>query len=241
MFLIDKKFGHISHMKLLPHGSIFLCRNLFICEIYKYENNNNNTTDGENNNNFILLNMWVHNKNKEIISSNIYILGNKINNEYNNNKIKNEYTNKNEIHKNSNLNQKNKKKINYSLHNLINDDNSIDSAVSKNKILDLYKSNDEILNIKNKESELNKEEIKNEDTYYIITLDIDGNFNLYYNDNKIEIINTLFNIYKIKNISNNNKNLSLFSVGFPYYITMNEYYYIITTDYGIFVISKSKE
>ena len=235
MFLIDKKFGHISHMKLLPNGCIFLCRNLFICEIYKYENNNNNTTDGENNNNFILLNMWVHNKNKEIISSNIYILGNKINtNYYNNNKIKSENTKRNEIHKNSNLNQKNKKKINKTLHNLINDDNSIDSAVSKNKILDFYKSNDEILNIKNKE-------INNEDNYYIITLDIDGNFNLYYNNNNIEIINTLFNIYKIKNISNNNKNLSLFSVGFPYYITMNEYYYIITTDYGIFVISKSKE
>ena len=185
--------------------------------------------------------MWVHNQNKKKISSNIYILGNKINNEYNNNKIKNENTSRNKIHKNSNLNQKNKKKIYNTLHSLINDDNSIDSAVSKNKILDFYKSNDEILNIENKESELNKKEIKNENIYFSITLDIDGNFNLYYNINKIEIINTLFNIFKIKNISNNNKNLSLFSVGFPYYIAMNEYCYLITTDYGIFVISKSKE
>jgi hypothetical protein len=249
-YLIDKKFGHISHMKLLPNDCIFLCRNLFICEIYKY---NSNITDDESNNNFILINMWVHNKNKEIISSNIYVLGNKISNEYKNNKIKSENLNKNEIHENSNLNKENKKgnKKNNILHNLINDDNnfSIDSCVSKNRILDFYKSNNEILNIENKEnelkeeSELNKKDIKNEDTYYIITLDIDGNFNLYYNknENNIEIKITLFNLYKIKNISNNSKNLSFFSVGFPYYITMNEYYYIITTDNGIFVISKSKE
>ena len=249
-YLIDKKFGHISHMKLLPDDCIFLCRNLFICEIYKY-NNNINITDDENNNNFILINMWVHNKNKEIISSNIYVLGNKICNEYKNNKIKSENSKKNEIHKNSNLNKDNKKgfKKNNNLHNLINDDNnfSIDSSISKNKLLDFYKSNDEILNIENKENELkvesNKKEIKNEDIYYIITLDIDGNFNLYYNNNEnnIETKITLFNLYNIENISNNSKNLSFFSVGFPYYITMNEYYYVVTTDNGIFVISKSKE
>ena len=105
------------------------------------------------------------------------------------------------------------------------------------------------MNVENKENELKKEgelnenEIKNEGSYYIITLDIDGNFNLFYNnkENNIEIKITLFNLYKIKNISNNSKNLSFFSVGFPYYITMNEFYYIITTDNGIFVISKSKE
>ena len=249
-YLIDKKFGHISHMKLLPNDCIFLCRNLFICEIYKY---NSNITDDESNNNFILINMWVHNKNKEIISSNIYVLGNKTSNEYKNNKIKSENSNKNEIHKNSNKKKENKKGIkkNNILHNLINDDNnfSIDSSVSKNKILDFCKSNDEILNVENKENELKKEgelnenEIKNEGSYYIITLDIDGNFNLFYNnkENNIEIKITLFNLYKIKNISNNSKNLSFFSVGFPYYITMNEFYYIITTDNGIFVISKSKE
>jgi hypothetical protein len=223
-----------------------LCRNLFICEIYKY-NNNNNIIDNENKNNFILINKWVHNKNKEIISSNIYVLGNKISNEYKDNKIKNDNSNKNEIDKNSNLNKENKKEIknNNILHNLINDDNnfSIDSSISKNKILDFYKSNNEILNIENKENELNKKEIKNEDNYYIITLDIEGNFNLYYNNNEnnMEIKITLFNLYKIRNISHNNKNLSFFSVGFPYYITMNELYYIITTDNGIFIISKSKE
>ena len=65
--------------------------------------------------------MWVHNKNKEIISSNIYVLGNKISNEYKNNKIKSENLNKNEIHKNSNLNKENIKGIkkNNILHNLI--------------------------------------------------------------------------------------------------------------------------
>ena len=251
-YLIDKKFGHISHMKLLPDDCIFLCRNLFDCEIYKFKNNSN-ITDAENNNDFILINMWIHNKNKEIISSNIYVLGNKISNEYKNNKIKNENSSKNEIQKNTNLNKQNNKGINKNniLHNLINEDSnySSDSAVSKNRILDFYKCNDEILKIENKEyelkeeNELNKKEMNIKGNYYIITLDIDGNFNLYYNNNENnkEIAITLFNLYKIGSISNINKNLSFFSVGFPYYITMNEYYYIITTDYGIFVISKSKE
>ena len=107
-------------MKLLPDDCIFLCRNLFICEIYKY-NNNNSIIDNENKNNFILINKWVHNKNKEIISSNIYVLGNKRSNEYKDNKIKNDNSNKNEIDKNSNLNKENKKEIknNNILHNLI--------------------------------------------------------------------------------------------------------------------------
>ena len=39
-------------------------------------------------------------------------------------------------------------------------------------------------------------------------------------------------------IDNKYKNLEFFSVGFPYYIVANDFYYGITTDHGLFVISK---
>ena len=284
-YLLNKTFGHISHMKLLPDNCIFLCRNLFLCEIYKYKKynidyfENNYKTDD-----FILLNTWVHNQNKEIISSNVYILGSKISYEY-----KAYYKfNKNENYKNSNFQIKkdggggNNKYLNLNhsdiLHNYINemDNSSIDSSSSKHKILGYERERDynfknyngEILhlesdiNIKKNEKIEKIERKKNkrdslqvnindsdgviaqekEKNYYIITLDIDGNFNLYYNtDNYKGIQLTLFNLYTIENIPRKNKILTFFSIGYPYYITMNELYYVITTDNGIFIINRKKD
>ena len=51
---------------------------------------------------------------------------------------------------------------------------------------------------------------------------------------------TLFNLYNIQNIEKKYKDTKFFSLGFPYYITMNENYYIITTDNGIFVINSEE-
>ena len=269
--LLDKKFGHISHMKLLPDNCIFLCRNLFVCEIYKYKkkseenfiNINNNENNNKNDNIFILLNMWVHNYNNEIISSNVYIFGNKISYEYKNN-INND---KKEINRNSLFKIDNKKYLNKNeiLHNLIHEidnNSSVDSSNSKNKIIDYenkYEKKNNILNFENEEkiepkdkiekrlykkgslivnfNDSDNDIIQNKEKYSIITLDIEGNFNLYYNseDNK-GIKSTLFNLYKVNKISQ--KNVKYFSVGFPYYITMNELYYIITTDKGVFAINK---
>ena len=78
---------------------------------------------------------------------------------------------------------------------------------------------------------INSKEIEN---YFIVTLDKDGNINLFNNKNQI----TLFNMYNINNIDNKYKKLEFFSVGFPYYIVVNEIYFGITTDHGLFVISK---
>ena len=50
---------------------------------------------------------------------------------------------------------------------------------------------------------------------------------------------TLFNIYNIKNIEDKYKKLEFFSVGFPYFIVINELYFCITTDHGLFVITKN--
>ena len=269
-YLLDKKFGHISHMKFLPENCIFLCRNLCVCEVYKYKFNEININD----NNFILLNMGVHNYNKEIISSNVYIPGNKISYEYR----KNNYDKK-DIYKNSQIKKGNKKlnNKNYFLHDLVHENennSSIDSSNSKNKILGYeneynYEYNNNILNLESEgqSKKIDKEEkveekiqrkiyqkdslkvncndsdyniTQNKDSYYIITLDIEGNFNLYFNsENNKGVKCTLFNLYKIQNISQK-KYLNFFSTGFPYYITMNEYYYVITSDIGVLVINKNK-
>ena len=275
-YLIEKQFGHISHMKLLPDNCIFLCRNLYECEIYRYkskinEDNYIKKSHEENNNNedFILLNKWVNIEKKEIISSNIYILGSKLSHEY---KVYN-------IEDLQNFKiKKNKKKLynynhNKALYNIVNEmenSMSIDSSSSKNKILAYDKEsnnkyNDDILNMegdlkKNKRKEIKIDKLNknnslivnwdesdnfistNNEDYYIITLDIDGNFNLYYNiDNNKGIKNNLFNLYKIENISQKYKKIKFFGAGFPYYITMNEFFYVITTDSGVFVIGKSNE
>ena len=283
-YMLDKKFGHISHMKLLPDNCIFLCRNLFLCEIYKYKKYNfyiNENDNNKKNEDFILLNAWVHNQNKEIISSNVYILGSKISFEYKtcykSNKIEN-YKNSNfQIKKDNNNNKY--VNLNHSsiLHNFINEmeNSSIDSSSSKNKILgyererdynfnnykgdilhlesDIYnKNNEKIEKIERKKNKKDSLQVnindsdnilteQKEKNYYIITLDIEGNFNLYYNsDNYKGIQFTLFNLYKIENISQKYKNLNFFSVGYPYYIIMNELYYAITTDNGIFIINRKK-
>ena len=291
-YLLDNGFGHISHMKLLPNDDcIFLCRNIYVCEIYKYKRNNKlynkhnsiniNIKENNDENDFCLLTTWVHHENIEIISSNVYISGYKISVEYNNDKIKKNYgKSKTENIKNSqNKNEKEKEKdiklyLNYKnkIKNETQDKNnsSIDSYSSKNKILDGYvQRNNDILNYGNEiKNHKNNNEIESKDEliqrkiqkkdslkvnynesdntsfsnkveYYIITLDITGNFNIFINKEKNNgIKKTLFNLYKIENIEQEYKNLKFFSIGFPYYITINEYYYVITTDHGVFVISK---
>ena len=73
--------------------------------------------------------------------------------------------------------------------------------------------------------------------YYIFTLDKDGSVNIYHNQKQ----KTLFNMYNINNIDNKYKKLEFFSIGFPYYIVANELYICITTDHGLFVISKNND
>ena len=71
---------------------------------------------------------------------------------------------------------------------------------------------------------------------YIITVDKNGNLNKYHKG----IIKTVFNLYNIKNIEQNYKDEEFFSLGFPYYVVMNNKYYAISTDHGIFVLSKKE-
>ena len=72
-------------------------------------------------------------------------------------------------------------------------------------------------------------------SFSIITLDIDGNVNLYQCGKE----STLFNLYNFKEISQKMKNDQFFSMGYEYYIKSNLNYFCISTDQGCFVIKKN--
>ena len=270
-YFIKNDFDHISFMKILPDDSIFLCRKIYLCEIYIIKYNNNNITNKFNENesyneinndnkNFILLKSWIHHPNNEIISCNVYIIKNKIQKKKEN-KIEKDESNliQTKIKREKEKKIKNRNVIK-SL-KLIESNNSYDSySESKNKIFN-YKSNNyssrfnniddfennekektDILNVNLKDNKIN-DIIEEKISYFILTLDIEGNFNIYRNNSEknggIKI--TLFNLYEIQNIEKKYKDLKFFSLGFPYYITMNDNYYVISTDNGIFVITSEKE
>ena len=94
----------------------------------------------------------------------------------------------------------------------------------KNKKIDIDSSHNE----KDKES-------KNDISFSIITLDIDGNVNLYQYGEEV----TLFNSYNFKDISQKIKNDKFFSMGYEYYIKSNLEYFCISTDHGCFVVKKN--
>ena len=132
--------------------------------------------------------------------------------------------------------QKNKQNMRY---NIISSDrkDSFKRVNSFSSIEIFEKKNKNKENIQNKEKEdktvmLTDKENKRSK---IIFLDSNGSVYSYQNNTQIN----LFNIYDINNIKQKYKNVQFFSLGFPYYIIANDYYYCITTDFGLFVFSKS--
>ena len=86
----------------------------------------------------------------------------------------------------------------------------------------------------NESYNMNNNNINN---YYILTLDKNGNINMY----KEHKVKKICNLYEINNIDEKFKVTQFFSVGYPYYIIMNEFYIGITTDHGLFVIANDKD
>ena len=108
------------------------------------------------------------------------------------------------------------------------------------------KSNNNNINNLKKETENNKEGTflnnqkenslinKENNNLSIITLDIDGNVNLYQNKSE----KTLFNLYDIKGISQDQKDKQFFSMGYAYYIKCNRNFICISNDHGCYIIKK---
>ena len=103
-----------------------------------------------------------------------------------------------------------------------------------NKKLNLLSHNKTNLDNEEEQTVVND---KDNGKYSILTLDKNGTLNIY----KHKKQKTLFNIYNISNIDNKYKKMQFFSMGFPYYMVANEFYFAITTDHGLFVITKSND
>ena len=117
------------------------------------------------------------------------------------------------------------------LSKIVYDDSNINNYKSDKELIDKDRSFSQYIQDKNNPTE--RSLYQNENKIYIITVDIKGNINIYHNKKR----KTIFNLYEIKNIDNEYKQKEFFSYGFPYYVIMNNKYYAISTDHGIFVLS----
>ena len=117
------------------------------------------------------------------------------------------------------------------LSKIVYDDSNINNYKSDKELIDKDRSFSQYIQDKNNPTE--RSLYQNENKIYIITVDIKGNINIYHNKKR----KTIFNLYDIKNIDNEYKQKEFFSYGFPYYVIMNNKYYAISTDHGIFVLS----
>ena len=261
----NKKFGHISHLKILNESRIFLVHSLNICEIRQL------------NQDFTLIESFKHlgdevyavdvyypneylkMKNDDKMSSDILLYSSnlmKITKHDNNYKKtfidKNLNNNKEEISKNEEnqyleksktvvIKKKRKKMIETGSfsNNKISEFNNEKAKVNVSNNSEYSNSNNiKKINIESINKEKNKEQEKESSTdvsYSIITLDIDGNVNLYQYGEEV----TLFNLYNLKDISEKNKKDKFFSMGYEYYIKSNLEYFCISTDQGCFVVKKS--
>lgn len=126
-------------------------------------------------------------------------------------------------------------------------DNNITNELNNKKNIELISNNNEYIQSNKEFFDKNKfisfKQLKNgpterciDDDVYILTVDKNGNFNKYHNGK----IKTVFNLYEIKNIEQNYKDEEFFNLGFPYFVVMNNKYYAISTDHGVFVLSNKK-
>ena len=256
----SKSFGHISHLKILNESKIFLVHSLNICEIrqlnqeftlvesFKHIGDEVYAVDVYYPSEYLKL------KNSDKISSDILLYSNKIMKmkKYDNNFQKtmindNHIKNKKEDNKNSenNILEKSKTVIITKKRKKINEKYSINSNKNSELIKDKINSNsnnseysqsnnNKKLNLEIIDSE--KDKSSNPDIpYSIITLDIDGNVNLYKFGKEV----TLFNLYDLKDISEKIKQDKFFSMGYEYYIKSNMEYFCISTEQGCVVVKKN--
>lgn len=207
---LGKSIGHICQAKLLPNNRVFIVHTLNKCEIRALDNN------------FTLLHKFDH-IGEEVLGVDIY---------YNKESEKIQNQNDENIILHPNL----KHEINI-------DRIKKSEDINTNRILDTSDNNrkkekenreDKYLYIRQKQTKEKEIDLNN---IFIITLDIDGNVNLFH-ELKEE---TLFNLYNIKGISQDHKDKHFFSMGYAYYIKSNLDYFCISSDHGCYIISSKKK
>ena len=205
----NKEVGHISMAKILSKDRIFIVHSMNKCEIRTIEENY-----------FSIIEDFTH-FGEEVYGLDIINCDNT------------------DILINLKGIIKNNSKKNNNSKNNYND--TIDAAQKENYIK--TQINPIQINIesnKNNENSLIKQNPKIFTTFdssntFIITLDVNGNVNIFENNNET----TLFNLYKLSTISKEHKDKQFFSMGFAYYIKTDLHYFCISTDHGCFIIERT--
>ena len=211
-FDLDKSVGHICQAKLLANNRVFIVHTLNKCEIRALDNN------------FTLIHKFEH-IGEEVLGVDIYY-------DMESEKIKN--PNEENVILHTNLkHEKNVERI--KKNDDINTNRVLDTSDNgRKKEKEKENGDDQYLYIKQ-----NQKKDKEIDLKYIciITLDIDGNVNIFQNLKE----ETEFNLYNLKGISQDHKDKHLFSMGYAYYIKSNLNYFCISSDHGCYIISRIKE
>ena len=207
---LDKSIGHICQAKLLANNRVFIVHTLNKCEIRALDND------------FTLIHKFEH-IGEEVLGVDIYYY-------MESEKIKN--INEENVILHANLkHQKNvdiiKKNEDINTNRILDTD---DNGRKKEK----ENGDDQYLYIKQKQTKEKEIDLKN---ICIITLDIDGNVNVF-QDLKEE---TEFNLYNLKGITQDHKDKHFFCMGYAYYIKSNLDYFCISSDHGCYIISRIKE
>ena len=213
-YIIDKTIGHICQAKLLPNNRVFIVHSLKKCEI--------RLLDGD----FTLLEKFDH-IGEEVIAIDIII-------NQENEKMANLIGKENFIFNKNNIEEINNREYEETKENKkkkeeeINTNRIMETSSNKNKN-EKDIQNNEYLNINKIKKDEKIIDIKD---ISIITLDIDGNINLFKNRKE----NLLFNLYDISSISKDHKDKRFFSMGYAYYIRSDLKYFCITSDHGCYII-----
>ena len=192
----------------------------------KIINNNNNNNGNNNNINNNKLNVYTSSKKKQEMKSKEIKL--EIKEESDSSIRDSNFRSKKLISKDSSIlilkkdNSKEESKVD------INENN----FTGKNKNILSNKDNFHSKNEEERQSTIGIKDENEDMRYYIFILDNNGNMNMYKNKKN----RTIFNLYDVKGIDESYKEKNFFSVGYPYYFVLNELYFAITTDYGLFVI-----
>ena len=204
-FDLDKSVGHICQAKLLANNRVFIVHTLNKCEIRALDYN------------FSLLHKFEH-IGEEVLAVDIY---------YDTESEKIENPNEENVILHTNLK-----------HELNVDRIKKSEDINTNRILDTSDNgrkkengDDQYLYIRQKQSKEKEIELKD---ICIITLDIDGNVNLFKNLKE----ETKFNLYNISGISQDHKDKHFFSMGYAYYIKSDLKYYCISSDHGCYIIKE---
>ena len=205
-FDLDKSVGHICQAKLLANNRVFIVHTLNKCEIRALDYN------------FSLLHKFEH-IGEEVLAVDIY---------YDTESEKIENPNEENVILHTNLK-----------HELNVDRIKKSEDINTNRILDTSDNgrkkengDDQYLYIRQKQSKEKEIELKD---ICIITLDIDGNVNLFKNLKE----ETKFNLYNIRGISQDHKDKHFFSMGYAYYIKSDLKYYCISSDHGCYIIQRN--